>query len=98
MRTATRCISFIVFLTIATILSLLLFNLWQLGACRVVPTTCGTLADRVIPGWRHGVHSHHVRKWVTGMGWEVEYSVSHEEKLEMLRRLDKQPVRARHEL
>jgi hypothetical protein len=98
MRTAARYVVFIACLIVATILFLSLFNIWQLGACHVFRSTCGTLVDRVIPGWRHGTHPRHTRSWVPGEGWVVEWSVTPEEKDEMLRQIEGQPIDIHDEL
>ncbi|KAF2147862.1 hypothetical protein K461DRAFT_283452 [Myriangium duriaei CBS 260.36] len=87
-----RYLIFIVFLFAATLLFLTLFTVWADGICNMFRSTCGTIADRAIGGWRHGTRPHHRRYFVPGKGWEVEYNITHEELLEAWKQIEPQVV------
>ncbi|PSK57835.1 hypothetical protein B9Z65_9037 [Elsinoe australis] len=76
----------------ATLLFLTILNTWQFGICQSFPSTCGTSADWAIPGWRHGTLPRHTRTFVPGEGWTVEYKITQEERLQMLKQIEWQVV------
>lgn len=98
MRTATKYVAFITSLIVAMFVFLFFFNIWQFGAGNMVRSTCGTLADRVIPGWRSDVYPQHIKTWVPGEGGVIKYSVSAEERLAILEELDGHFVGTHNEL
>ena len=84
MRTVARFIASAFFILSTPLLLISILKLWKFGACYYVRSSCGSLADWMVPGWIHDQSSDHDREWVPGRGWEVEYSFTREEWAQMM--------------